>query len=260
MRKMFVLMLFVLTIVAIAGCAPAPTATPVPTAVPTKAAPPTAAALPTAVPPTTAPTAAPTAAPTVAPTTAPTAAPTVAPTTAATAAATVAPTKAATTAATSAPTTAATAASASGASPTKAAAAGAATLAPMKETPALPTGTAKSADDLLEVTPEQLKAMIEGGADIVVVDAQSAAEYALGHVKGAVNLPWDTKIKSANGLPTTKLLVVYCACSPTAKPAETDAGDVAFQLVSNFGYKKVATLQGGWLTWQKLGYPTEKAK
>ncbi len=251
MRNMIVVMLFVLASVTVAGCAPAPTATPVPTAVPTQAAPPTAAALPTAIPPTTAPTAA----PTVAPTTAPTVAPTVAPTTAATAAATVAPTKAATTAATSAPT-----ASASGASPTKAASAGAATLAPTKETPTLPTGTAKSADDLLEVTPEQLKAMIEGGADIVIVDAQSADGYALGHIKGAVNLPWDVKIKSANGLPTAKLLVLYCACSPTAKPSESDAGDVAFQLVSSFGYKKVATLKGGWLNWQKLGYPTEIGK
>ncbi|HEX9077542.1 MAG TPA: hypothetical protein VF932_17280, partial [Anaerolineae bacterium] len=75
----------VLIVIALAACAPAPTATPVPpTAAPTQPPAPTAAPKATAAP-TTAPTAAPTQppAPTTAPTTAPTAAPTTAPTTAA---------------------------------------------------------------------------------------------------------------------------------------------------------------------------------
>jgi 3-mercaptopyruvate sulfurtransferase SseA len=30
------------------------------------------------------------------------------------------------------------------------------------------------------------------------------------------------------------------------------------QLITNFGYQKIAVLDGGWERWQELGYPTEK--
>ncbi len=234
---LFLLLVIAATALVAVSCAPAPTPTPAPTAVPTKAP-------STAVPATTAPTAVP-----------PTAAPaTVAPTVAATTApATAAPSVAAT----SAPTAAATAASSS---PTKAASAPAGALAPIKATPVLPTGTPKSADDMLEITPQQLRAMIEGGADIVIVDNQPAEAFALGHIPGAVNVPWDMKIKAPSGLSQSKLLVLYCGCSPEAKPSETDAGDVAMQLYTNFGYRKIATLEGGWDTWQQMGYPVAKGK
>jgi Rhodanese-like domain len=229
MRNKYVMILLVLVIagIAVASCAPAPTLTPVPTAVPTKAPPPTAAPMPTAVPPTPAPTTAPTALPTKAPTTAPTAAPTTA--------------------------------SAATTGPTKAAVAGSATLAPTKATPTLVAGIPKTADDLQVISPELLKAMIEGGADIVVVDAQPKEGYALGHIKGAVNLPWDMKLKTSGNLPYDKLIVVYCACDPNAKSSDSDSGDVGMQLVSFFEYSKVALLDGGWLRWQQLKYPAEPA-
>ncbi len=113
---------------------------------------------------------------------------------------------------------------------------------------------------MLEVTAQQLKAMMDGGADIVIVDNQPAEAYAAGHIPGAVNVPWDMKIKRPTGLSQTKLLVLYCGCSAEALPADTDAGDAAMQLYTNYGYRKIATLKGGWYTWLKLGYPTEKGK
>lgn len=210
------------------GCATAPTPTPVPTPVPTKA-PPTAAPLPT-VPPTT-----------VSPTTVPPA----------TAASSTSSPASSAVPATSSPATA---------TPTKASASGPATLAPIKETPVLPTGTPKSADDMLEVTPQQIKAMIDGKADIIIVDAQPAEAYVLGHIPGAVNVPWDTKIKAPSGLDKNKLIVLYCGCAPDAKPSQSDSGDVAMQLYTTYGYRKLATLKGGWDTWQQLGLPIEKGK
>jgi 3-mercaptopyruvate sulfurtransferase SseA len=102
--------------------------------------------------------------------------------------------------------------------------------------------------------------MIDGGADIIIVDAQLKESYAEGHIKGAVNVPWDVKIKPPSGLSMTKLLIVYCGCSPDAKASDTDAGDVAMQLVTNYGYRKVAVLGGGWDRWVELKYPTEASK
>jgi len=142
--------------------------------------------------------------------------------------------------------------------PTKAVVAGPPTLPATNATPTLIAAVPETADDIQVISPQLLKALIEGGADIAIADAQPPESYALEHVKGAVNVPWDMKIKSAGGLPMNKLVVVYCACSPDEKPSGTDAGDVAMQLISNFGYKKIAVLDGGWLRWQELGYPTEK--
>lgn len=151
------------------------------------------------------------------------------------------------------PTTAATAVAPTAVPPTKAAVAGPPTLPPTKATPTLIATAPKSPEDVQRIKPELLKALIEGGADIVVVDNQPAEVYALEHVKGAVSLPWDMKIRSPGGLPKDKLLVMYCACAH-----EEDTGDVAMQLITNFGYKKIALLEGGWNRWMELGYPTEK--
>jgi 3-mercaptopyruvate sulfurtransferase SseA len=118
----------------------------------------------------------------------------------------------------------------------------------------------ETADGLQVISPEELKAMIEGGADIAIADAQPAEAYAMGHVTGAVNVPWDMQIMSAGGLPMDKLVVVYCACPPDDPPSATDAGDVAMQLITRFGYKKIAVLDGGWVRWQGFGFPTEKGQ
>ncbi len=118
----------------------------------------------------------------------------------------------------------------------------------------------KSADDIQVISPQLLKAMIEGGADIVVVEVQPPEAYVMGHIKGAVNLPWDMKLKTSGNLPYDKLVVVYCACSPDEKPSGTDSGVVAMQLIMTFEYNKIALLDGGWLRWQELGYPSEKGK
>jgi rhodanese-related sulfurtransferase len=157
-----------------------------------------------------------------------------------------------------APTSAPAATSTPVAQPTEPAVASQPTLPPTNVTPTLIASVPKTADELQVILPEELKAMMEGGADIVIADAQPKEAFVLGHITGAVNVPWDMKIKSSGGLPKDKLVVVYCACAPDEPPSGTDAGDVAMQLISNFGYTKIAVMDGGWVKWMMLGYPTEK--
>jgi 3-mercaptopyruvate sulfurtransferase SseA len=195
---------------------------------------------PTPVPPTVAPKA--TTAPTVAPPAA--AKPTEAPK------ATTTPTTAPIVAPTTAPTVA----------PTKTAAAVPATLAPIKATPTLVAAAPKSADDIQVISPQLLKALIEGGADIVVVDVQPKSGYDFGHIKGAINLPWAMTIEEDDiwQLSQVKLLVLYCACPPDEKASNTDSGAIAIQLITKFDFQKIALLEGGWNRWVQLGYPVEK--
>ncbi len=103
------------------------------------------------------------------------------------------------------------------------------------------------------ITAEELKKMIDGKADIVVVDNQPKTEYNKAHIPGAVNLPWAMEIEGPGDLPRGKLLILYCGCAH-----EEDSASVADQLIENFGYEEIKLLKGGLSEWQKLGYPIEK--
>lgn len=119
-------------------------------------------------------------------------------------------------------------------------------------TPTLAVRSPKSMDDLQRIEPEELQALMESGADIIVVDNQPAESYEQEHIAGAVSFPWAAQIPSPKDLSKKTLLVLYCGCA-----AEEDSADVAMQLVKR-GYSKLMLLNGGWLRWVELGYPTEK--
>ncbi len=123
-------------------------------------------------------------------------------------------------------------------------------------TPTLQAKAPKSGEDLQKISPEELLTLIEGEADLIVVDNQPKGAYDIGHVPGAVNFPWDMEVSDPGDLlPKDKLLVLYCACQH-----EEDAIDVSMQLINNYGYDKIMLLDGGWLKWMELGLPVEKAE
>jgi len=110
--------------------------------------------------------------------------------------------------------------------------------------------------EIPRIQPEELKKMIErGDASFLVVDVQPKGAYDLGHIKGAVNFPWDKEIKGPVNLPQSKLLILYCDCGH-----EEDSIDIAKQLMENWEYLDIKVLEGGWSQWRKLGYPIEKNK
>jgi len=123
-------------------------------------------------------------------------------------------------------------------------------------TPTLQAKKPKSGEDLQKISPEELLTLIEGEADLIVVDNQPKGAYDIGHVPGAVNFPWDMEVSDPGDLlPKDKLLVLYCACQH-----EEDAIDVSMQLINNYGYDKIMLLDGGWLKWMELGLPVEEGE
>jgi rhodanese-related sulfurtransferase len=130
------------------------------------------------------------------------------------------------------------------------------------------------AAEIQQIKPEELKKLIESNdPNILVVDVQPKGAYDLGHIKGAINFPWAPDIKSPGNLPKNKALILYCDCaheedsSDFAKgltnqfgacASDDDSSDVAEQLMRKFSYKNIKILEGGWSTWQQLGYPVDK--
>ncbi len=121
-------------------------------------------------------------------------------------------------------------------------------------TPARPlTADPKERSNKVErITAEELKKLIHEGADVMVVDTQDERIYRIKHIKGAVNFPWAPVIKEPINLSRTKLLIVYCGCT-----GEEASESVARQLMSDWGFKKVKVLDGGFNRWLRLGYPIE---
>jgi rhodanese-related sulfurtransferase len=111
--------------------------------------------------------------------------------------------------------------------------------------------------ELRHISADELKKLIEGKANILVVDVQPKVAYEAGHVRGAINFPWAKEIKGPVKLPKNKVLVIYCDCSH-----EEDSIDMATQLIERFDYDSngIRILAGGWTGWLKTGYPTEKGK
>ena len=78
--------------------------------------------------------------------------------------------------------------------------------------------------------------------DPFIVSVRAADAYALGHIEGAINIPWKTIVDPGNlaMLPTDQPIVVYCYTGHT--------GQVAATLLSVLGYD-VQNLKFGMMGW-----------
>jgi rhodanese-related sulfurtransferase len=65
-------------------------------------------------------------------------------------------------------------------------------------------------DDLEPVTREELARRLEDGDDLVVLDVRPAAEYAAGHLPGAVSIPVGELRRRLADLPADREIVAYC--------------------------------------------------
>ncbi len=126
--------------------------------------------------------------------------------------------------------------------------------APAKEEVVLP--------NIPRITAEELKQLIDKGADLVAVDVRDSGSYETGHIKGAVNIYYDSTSDPMDrqmtlvALPMDKLIVTYCDCTDDASSA-----NVAEELYK-LGYDrdKVKVLRGGSLRWVALKYPLVGSK
>jgi rhodanese-related sulfurtransferase len=123
-----------------------------------------------------------------------------------------------------------------------------------------------SAEDVVlpqipRIKAEELKQMVEKGADMVVVDVRDSGSYEAGHIKGAINIYYDATADPMDrqmmlmALPMEKLVVTYCDCSDDASSAKI--ADELYKL--GFDRDKTKVLSGGSLRWVELKYPMVKS-
>lgn len=92
---------------------------------------------------------------------------------------------------------------------------------------------------------------IEAGTAPLILDVRTAAEYAEGHVPGAVNISHDELENrlSELGIELDDELIVYCRSGRRA--------GIAQGILVEAGYTNLRDLEGHWLGWSADGRPSE---
>jgi rhodanese-related sulfurtransferase len=96
------------------------------------------------------------------------------------------------------------------------------------------------------VSMDSFVADLKAGTDMFVVDIRSADDYAKGHIRGAVNVPWNTNsmFEAIPHLPTDRTVFVHCYSGQTAGQAIVTMRMAGIQAVSvnsgwNLGISRV---------------------
>lgn len=101
------------------------------------------------------------------------------------------------------------------------------------------------------VTPAEVAAQSKNPRTApLLLDVRSAAEFAGGHVPGAVNIPVGQIEARAGEIPRDRPVVVYCEVGGRSRLAATQ--------LRNRGYANVREMTGSLSAWRAAGLPVEK--
>jgi rhodanese-related sulfurtransferase len=107
------------------------------------------------------------------------------------------------------------------------------------QTPAIP-----------QITPQQLKARLDAGEDLFLLDVREVHERDICNIGGEL-IPKDTVSNNLDRIPRDKEIIVYCRSG-----GRSDW--VARELVGRHGFSRVSNLAGGMLRWSDDVDPTVK--
>lgn len=97
------------------------------------------------------------------------------------------------------------------------------------------------------VTVDAVKAQLDKGARLALLDARPSSDYLTEHIAGAVSVPFYDPKPYFKDLPKNTWLVCYCACP------HAESGRLAMALQEQ-GFKKVTVLDEGLNVWRGRGY------
>ena len=78
-----------------------------------------------------------------------------------------------------------------------------------------------------------------------IIDARDAAQFAKGHIPGAINMDWRQVLAKRNSIPRNKPVLIYCNTGSLSAQA-----GFALRVA---GWDNVRILQGGLEAWQAKG-------
>jgi rhodanese-related sulfurtransferase len=94
------------------------------------------------------------------------------------------------------------------------------------------------------ITPEQLKARLEAGERVRMIDVREAEEVAEGMIPGAVHLPLGELPQRLDEIPQDEEVVIICRSGGRSARA--------CQYLAMLGFTNPVNLAGGMLAWNEL--------
>jgi cytochrome c oxidase cbb3-type subunit 3 len=94
-----------------------------------------------------------------------------------------------------------------------------------------------------------IKAQLDRGAKMALLDARAPSDYSREHITGAVSVPFYDPDPYFTALPKDAWLVCYCACP------HAESGQLAAKLLAK-GFTQVTVLDEGLGVWKSRGYGT----
>ncbi len=100
-----------------------------------------------------------------------------------------------------------------------------------------------AASGLTTIDGKQLKALMTDGQPLVIVDVREPELFAAGHIRGAINIPYDdARPRIAKELSPRDRIVFVCHGGPM--------GDELGHALAENGYPNVYNLKGGMKKWK----------
>lgn len=103
------------------------------------------------------------------------------------------------------------------------------------------------------ITVAELKRKLDAGEEVFVLDVREPGEYALDHIKGAMNIPVRELPRRINELPKGKDAEIVTHCESGFRSAHASI------FLKAYGYTNVKNLEHGIHEWREEGYGVEKA-
>ena len=109
---------------------------------------------------------------------------------------------------------------------------------------------AEANEHITNVPASVAKALLDKGGHIFL-DVRTAREYKMGHIPGAIHVDRGLLEFTINNQVPDKnaRIVAYCKVG--------GRGSLAAYTLVRMGYKNITNIEGGWVAWEKAGYPVE---
>lgn len=111
--------------------------------------------------------------------------------------------------------------------------------------------TEEAREQIREVSPKEVKAMLDNNEDVTLLDVREPNEWNMGRIPGAMHLPRGNLESKLEGmLDRERKIVVYCA--------RGNRSALAALTMKQMGYDDVSSMSGGFQSWPDVGGQIEE--
>lgn len=89
----------------------------------------------------------------------------------------------------------------------------------------------------VKISPQEVKRMINGDKEVIILDVRSTEEYKAGHIKNAISLPLNNLNVLSKQIITdsNKVIIVYCKSGIKSKAAAKELINLGYSYVYDMG-------------------------